>query len=124
MTKHSTFLKLITLLAIIVLSILVGCDSSFHCESQILFESDKWKEENTVIRHQMIKDLTQHHLKTTMTRDEVETLLGKPDDTFSLSGSKENWYYSLVMVTCNHCANLTISFDDNGMVDKYFLTSP
>ena len=76
--------SIIALTIIVTLAIIIGHGGWWYdCVPQIPFDPVKWEEGSiNDMRHRMLKDLTQNHLKTTMTRNDIEKILGKPDREF------------------------------------------
>jgi len=87
------------------------------------FDSDKWKnsdlnsEENLSLRWDMMNSLRNNHDLVGMQKNEIISLLGKPDDSFS---GKENWIvYNLGYA--HHGINtgaLYINLNNKGIVTK------
>ena len=140
----STFLRLLPFLLIAVLPMLVGCCSV----SPIPFDSAKWKGDNGPVepnwmrddnvnqpsqawrravgevRHGMLRDLNRgNHLKTTMTKADVEEILGPPDSIYAreeIQGfpNQTLWYYE-TWSSCVHCARVLVVFNDQGLYIRH-----
>jgi len=125
---------------IAALLILAGCDCSVR--AKIPFDSAKWKGDIVVdqpgkdmkraigdIRHGMLKDLSKNnHLKTLMTKDDVEKLLGTPNRVYFRAevhrptpGIEEFWYYD-IWCSCDFCAQFVVGFDDKGFYRHHQIT--
>ena len=120
----------------LLLGVLLGLlGEPFVCNvsQQIPFDSAKWKWERDVdceqlkdVRHEMVKNLSEnHYLKTGMTRDAVEKILGPPDRVYfrnEMSNPspdiEEYWYYDL-RSSCYLCSRFMVGFDDKGLYRQH-----
>ena len=108
---------------------------------RLVFKSPQWKGDivnrETMIghyRHRMLDDLTKNRLKATMTKDDIEKLLGPPDEVVAKDneGHKkhvcpqhnstvdEYWLYE-IWGACTFCAHFYIGFDDNGFYCHHYV---
>ena len=80
-------------------------------------------------RHKMLKDLVKNYLKTTMTKNDVEKLLGLPDKVSPRDGiwypppphnTEERWYY-VIEAECTWCAHFYVYFDDRGFYCYHYI---
>ena len=131
----SIFLKRTPFL-LVALLVLTGCGDMLFCSvPSIPFDSAKWKGDGAAdqpgvarsrvigeIRHGMLKDLDRgNYLNNTMTKAEVEEILGLPDrvyarDDFSRTpGPGETFWYYDIQPGCTHCARFLVVFDDQGV---------
>jgi len=120
--------------------------SFFNCDDviRIPFSSAEWKGDIGAdhpgkplrraigdLRHGMLNDLTKNILKTTMTKDDIEKLLGLPDEVVGedkkyvyLYAPNHNvveyWYYE-IWGACTFCAHFYVGFDDKGFYVHHYV---